>query len=614
MLKRFCNKAIAVGMVVSASVLVIPTFASAYSHQFSDVKKEKSHYKTIMELTEAGIINGYNNGTFGINDDLQRRHGAVLLYNALGLTTPNNVEDILDKYYDDVNMDNEYAGQIAAVTPNIFKGNNSSFNPTADLTREQMATTIVKAFGLQDKGTNPGINLSNVSASHKNNVKILAQYYITNQYDDFRPSEIVTRGQFATFLYNALHKDELEPEEPEQSEKPETEYRTTSYNIDFQKAIDQQKNQKVDGTGNFTASRELIKYYANPNNFSKGSPEFFQFLLLSYTPGLNADEINKKVLNGKGSLEGKAKTFIEAGKKFNVNPLYLMAHALHETGNGTSKLSTGYSVSKVDGKKVTEKKTYNMYGIKAYDSCPLQCGSEHAYKQKWFTVDAAITGGAKYITNDYIGRGQDTLYKMRWNPDSPGFPQYATHVEWAAIQARKIHDMYEIYNLLDTPGLTFEIPKYKNQPGASSKPTGEAKYAIDTSSKGTKGQTTDNLNLRIAPSTAYTSIKLLSKGTMVEILGENGGWYKVKADGKTGWVSGDYIKPPFLLKVINVSSSLYIRSKPTNESDPVGSVHNNDEVTGVVDENGNFIIKDGYYKVLFRDKEAWIHGDYLKEK
>lgn len=65
---------------------------------------------------------------------------------------------------------------------------------------------IVEAFDLKDTGVYRGIRLDNVSASHKRNVSLLAQHGVTNQLNDFRPGETVTRGQFATFVYEAMQE------------------------------------------------------------------------------------------------------------------------------------------------------------------------------------------------------------------------------------------------------------------------------------------------------------------------------------------------------------------------------------------------------------------------
>lgn len=198
------------------------------------------------------------------------------------------------------------------------------------------------------------------------------------------------------------------------------------------------------------ATRSDVEYYINPNNFNKESSQYYQFLVLSESAGLNSTEVNNKILAGKGILDNKAAAFIEAGEKHGINEIYLIAHALLETGNGNSELANGVVVN---GKKV-----YNMYGINAKDSCPVDCGSDYAYQQGWFTPEASIIGGAEFIASKYINRGQDTLYKMRWNPDNPATHQYATDIGWAVKQTYKI---YDLYTLLDDYRIIFDVPKYK---------------------------------------------------------------------------------------------------------------------------------------------------------
>lgn len=208
------------------------------------------------------------------------------------------------------------------------------------------------------------------------------------------------------------------------------------------------------------ASKNLIEYYMNPNNFLDSNSKYM-FMKLSYFDCITAEQLNS-VLKGKGVFEGKGQAFLNAGKANNVNPIYLVAHALHETGNGTSKLSTGILVKSVDGKTVEPKKTYNVWGIRAYDSDPNRCGSEYAYKMGWFSVDAAIDGGAKFISSNYINSvgKQNTLYKMKWDvePSSRGYlHQYATDINWAFAQTRYIRN---ILNVAGPLNLQYEIPRF----------------------------------------------------------------------------------------------------------------------------------------------------------
>jgi len=355
----------------------------------------------------------------------------------------------------------------------------------------------------------------------------------------------------------------------------------TDYAINFSDMIDKQMaaGPKADGAGLLYASRDLVAYYANPNNFSKDSSGYLQFLNLSKSAGLSVTELYNKVLIGKGTFSGKAQAqaFIDAGNKYNINEVYLISHALHETGNGSSILSNGtIQVGEIDTNKwvsfqpngtfiaeckvtknggcnwhITEDKnfnsgnaknikpTYNAFGIGALDQNPNVLGSVRAYQEGWFSVEKAIVGGAQFISKGYIDRGQNTLYKMRWNPDNPATHQYATHVAWAESQTI---GMANIYKLLDSYVLHFDVPRFNNQPSASSKPTGDAQYDLDRALEGKSAITTSNLNFRTGPKTSYSIIRTIPQNTVVTIIGKNGGWYKVKVDGISGWVSADYIK------------------------------------------------------------------------
>ncbi|MBY6052143.1 N-acetylglucosaminidase [Cytobacillus firmus] len=198
----------------------------------------------------------------------------------------------------------------------------------------------------------------------------------------------------------------------------------------------------------------------------------FQHLLLDKSVGVSAAELNK-VLSGKGILDNQGQAFIEAGKTHSVNEIYLISHALLETGHGTSPLANGIEVGKnskgelvlvtsSNRSSLTEiKKTYNMFGIGAKDIDPDRLGAFYAYTAEWFSPEAAIIGGAQFISNSYFDRGQNTLYKMRWNhkytDDRGWFPQYATDMGWAVKQVPSLKNLYE---KLDNPILHFEIVEY----------------------------------------------------------------------------------------------------------------------------------------------------------
>ena len=188
----------------------------------------------------------------------------------------------------------------------------------------------------------------------------------------------------------------------------------------------------------------------------------FQFLVLSGSAGTRVEDL-AVLLKGKEILDGTEKAFMEGSKAHNINEVFLVCLALHETGNGTSSLAIGWEYPDVDN-LFPEKDyvtVYNMFGIGARDSNPIYLGSKHAYEQRWFSPEEAIVGGAKFAGENYINHStykQDTLYKMRWNPANPGTHQYATDIGWAVNQVNRIKSLYD---QLNNYTLHFDIAKYK---------------------------------------------------------------------------------------------------------------------------------------------------------
>ncbi|MGG1592994.1 PA14 domain-containing protein [Terribacillus saccharophilus] len=396
--------------------------------------------------------------------------------------------------------------------------------------------------------------------------------------------------------------------------KTNTNYETNKYNYSFDSILDKQMALKnpppqTDSGGYWhAASRSEVAYYLNPKNFSKDSSSYFQFMKLSGNANLNVTEVNEQVLKGKGSLAGKASAYIKAGKDYNVNEVYLLAHSLLESGNGTSKLATGQI--KVNGKKV-----YNMYGIGAVDSNAEQAGAQYAYNQGWFTVEAAIAGGAKWIKEKYIDQGQDTLYEMRWNPERPATHQYATDIGWAVKQTARID---KVYKLISNYNVTFEEPVYSNQPSAGTNPgndSGSGSNAETSYPDNVIGYPTTSLNFRSGPSTSYGTIGSLNTNSKLEILGQNSnGWLQVKADGKTGWVSGSYVTIKNLLQVDLDSGTLNVRSGASTSSSSVGALSNGEYVAAVLDSNENRVMENGFSKIYYNNGTAYVYSTYVNVK
>ena len=217
------------------------------------------------------------------------------------------------------------------------------------------------------------------------------------------------------------------------------------------------------------ASKSDLEYYLNPNNFTNSDRGMMQFLRLdTYKGGVSESELNSYLnslpqVNGKNTVfYNQGKAFINAAQKYDIDLIYLVSHAMWETGYGKSVLSQGQTITSYKGTPLSAPVTvYNFYGIGAIDKSANVSGAEAAYSNGWTSIEATIDGSAKWIRDNYIKSSkynQNTIYKMKFNYDY-SFHQYATDVNWAnGISGI----MYKLISMYDTSSnLSFEVPNYK---------------------------------------------------------------------------------------------------------------------------------------------------------
>nr|DAZ23507.1 MAG TPA: Endolysin [Caudoviricetes sp.] len=194
----------------------------------------------------------------------------------------------------------------------------------------------------------------------------------------------------------------------------------------------------------YNASREQTRKSMDTNLIFDDNVQKYQLLKLDKYQGIPVAKLNQ-ILSDKGTLSGKGQAFSDGCKAYGVNEVYLIAHAFLESNYGRSNFASGtYGI-------------YNYFGIGAFDSNTSNAIT-FARNQGWTTPESAIKGGAKFVGRSYFDVGQNTLYRMRWNPLKPGNHQYATDISWAKIQAQIIS---ELYNKIGLSGEYFIYDKYK---------------------------------------------------------------------------------------------------------------------------------------------------------
>lgn len=220
------------------------------------------------------------------------------------------------------------------------------------------------------------------------------------------------------------------------------------------KQIDNYTSQQISSKDNKTwrdASSTEIKSAMNSSEFIESGTQKYQFLELDKYQGIDENRIKRMLIDNPTLLE-HSDDFIKAAQDKHVNEVYLISHALLETGSAKSELASGVEI---DGKKY-----YNFFGVGSLDEDPIKTGSEYAKKHGWDTPQKAISGGANFIHDHFLSNeDQNTLYSMRWNPKNPGEHQYATDIKWAESNATLMAHFYED---MKTEGKYYKYFVYKD--------------------------------------------------------------------------------------------------------------------------------------------------------
>ena len=167
---------------------------------FDDVPAGHIFYDDIMWMVEAGITLGCGDGTFCPSDRLTRAQIASFFARALDLTDGAG-EDLFDDDHGSVHEDNIDRLATAEITLGCGV---RLFCPDDTVTRAQIASLIVRAYGLTD-GAGSDLFTDDDGSVHEGNIDRLATAEITFGCEEglFCPDQPVTRGQFAALLHRA---------------------------------------------------------------------------------------------------------------------------------------------------------------------------------------------------------------------------------------------------------------------------------------------------------------------------------------------------------------------------------------------------------------------------
>jgi mannosyl-glycoprotein endo-beta-N-acetylglucosaminidase len=338
-----------------------------------------------------------------------------------------------------------------------------------------------------------------------------------------------------------------------------------------------------------------------------GVRDGYQFIDLRTEAPVTAQQINRYIENYVNStkkqsvLLGKGQAFINAGKKYGVNALYLAAHAIHESGFGTSRLA------------LTK---YNLFGYGAFDAAPFVA----AYR--FPSVEASIEYIAQrlkatYLNPNswlfkgaYLGFRTNTLAGIRVDESSEGMNfYYASDPYWGQIIASHMANILAYdKNYYKSAKRNETVPKSPGIPQGS-----------DVFPANIVAVANQDLPL-YAQKGANKSATIMKKGSTFMLLEKtNDYWVRVKYNNKQYWTNS--IKFDNYKKYITVKNlgsvnaiTLNVRPTPSTEKAPIGVLKMGEYVQLSLTKDGKPETQkqNSWYKVVLKDgRVGWVSSRYI---
>ena len=180
------------------------TLKATTADQFSDVDTNDWYYSNVMRAVELGILSGYTDGTFKPMNNITRRDFAIMLAQSLGhdndekATSP--FKDVADTDYGVSSIAYLYENEITV------GDSNGNFNPDANITRQEAAIMLVKAFEATGTSSDLYADDAQIASWAKSFVYTAkaAGLMKGDDHNEFNPTDRLTRAEAASAMVNAV--------------------------------------------------------------------------------------------------------------------------------------------------------------------------------------------------------------------------------------------------------------------------------------------------------------------------------------------------------------------------------------------------------------------------
>lgn len=198
-LKRFFSFLLAAAMLLALGV-------TASAAEFNDVPAGSDYAEAVQWAADNGYIYGYGDGRFGVNDNVTRAQAATIFYRAAGNPAASGVSRFSDvtaaAYYIDAASWAEDNGLIAGYP-------DGRFGVDDPVTRQQVATILWRWAGSPASSAEDYADEGSIAEYARTAVDWSRSNGIVAARSDgrFDPAALATRGEVVSALYNYMGKN-----------------------------------------------------------------------------------------------------------------------------------------------------------------------------------------------------------------------------------------------------------------------------------------------------------------------------------------------------------------------------------------------------------------------
>lgn len=207
-MKRFSALLLAAAMILSllALSMLLALSVTASAAEFPDVPAGSTYAQAVQWVSQQGYINGYNDGRFGVNDNVTRAQLAAILYRAAGSPAASGTTR-----FPDVASTAYYVSAASwAADGGLINGySDGRFGVNDPITRQQVTAIFWRWAGSPAASAEDYADEASISDYAKTAVDWARANGIVPAKDQnrFAPTDDATRGEIALILYNYLNRN-----------------------------------------------------------------------------------------------------------------------------------------------------------------------------------------------------------------------------------------------------------------------------------------------------------------------------------------------------------------------------------------------------------------------